>query len=94
MLSELEAAKRELGGFSTVLTETVVDPFVTAAKEVGIDVAEFPRLTGRQPVAEIRDVGSTTPPYEPSKGKMGGGHPVQRGSGAKTSSGAGTRAGG
>jgi hypothetical protein len=50
VLSELEAAEREVGRFSPVFRETVVDPFVAAAKEVGIDVEEFPRLIGRTPV--------------------------------------------
>ena len=94
VLSALETAERDVGRFSPAVRETIVDRFLSAAIDRGIDVAEFPRLTGRQPVAEIRDTRSTIPPTETSKGKMGGGHPFKRGSGAKTSSGAGTRAGG
>jgi hypothetical protein len=80
VLSELEAAKRELGGFSAVLSEEVVDPFVTAAKEMGIDVAEFPRLIGRQPVADPM-IAATGP----RKGKIGRGHPFERGNSEKLS---------
>lgn len=52
VLSELEAAEREERRFSPVFRETVVDPLVAAARDAGIEVAEFPRLIGRTPVSD------------------------------------------
>ena len=85
VLSDMEAAARKVGGLSPAFRKTIADPFVAAAKERGIDVAEFPRLTGRQPIADIRDMHSTVPSTELSKRKRAGGHPFQRGSGGKSS---------
>jgi hypothetical protein len=76
VLSELEAAERNVGRFSPVFRETVVDPFVAAAKEVGIDVAEFPRLIGRRPVADARQVPSRNRTREATERKLEkGAHP-------------------
>ena len=74
-LSALEIAEREVGRLSPAIRETVVGPFVAAAKKVGIDVAEFPRLTNRQPVADPRQVPSRTPSGHATKPSEKGAHP-------------------
>jgi len=80
VLSALETAEREAGRFSPVVRETLVDPFVAAAKDKGVDVAEFPRLIGRTPIANPPRLASATPPNEPSNGKTGT-HPFSARSG-------------
>jgi hypothetical protein len=75
LLSALEIAEREAGRFSPAIRETIIDPFLTAAKQRGIDVAEFPRLTDRQPVADARQVPSGTPSREATKQAEKGAHP-------------------
>src|SRR5215207_759523 len=73
VLSELESAERE-ARFSTLFRELIVEPLLAAARNKGVDVAEFPSLMGRPAVADAQHV-LRTPPSEPSKVKVErGGH--------------------
>jgi Fe-S-cluster formation regulator IscX/YfhJ len=71
LLSELESAEREARRFSSLFRELIVKPLVDAAKSKGVDVAEFPRLTGRPPVVEARHKPSKIPPRQASNLKTG-----------------------
>jgi len=60
VLSELESAERE-ARFSTLFRELIVEPLLAAARNKGVDVAEFPSLMGRPAVADAQHVSEAGP---------------------------------